>query len=113
LKRPAKAAQSLGRAVSATEQPRWQARVLNLLEFCRKPVRKACPQGRSRLEPARKIETSMEREDKPASKGPANLSPKKLAEKQRLAEALRENLRRRKTQMRERKPEDVKSGSQD
>ena len=55
----------------------------------------------------------MEREDKPASKGPANLSPKKLAEKQRLAEALRENLRRRKTQMRERKPEDVKSGSQD
>ena len=45
----------------------------------------------------------MDQDDKPAPKAPPALSPRKLAEKQRLAEALRENLRRRKTQMRERK----------
>jgi hypothetical protein len=41
---------------------------------------------------------------KPANEnGGAALSPHKLAEKQRLAEALRENLRRRKAQVRGRK----------
>ena len=39
----------------------------------------------------------------PGKEGGKNLSPQKIAEKQRLAEALRENLRRRKAQTRGRK----------
>jgi hypothetical protein len=41
--------------------------------------------------------------DSPDEKGGKNPSPRKVAEKQRLAEALRENLRRRKAQIRGRK----------
>ncbi|WP_296707241.1 hypothetical protein [Rhodoblastus sp.] len=52
----------------------------------------------------------MDQEEKPASvDGPAEarptLSPAKLAEKRRLAEALRANLRRRKAQVRGRRAE--------
>ncbi len=56
---------------------------------------------------------STDPEAKPApQKAPAALSPAKLAEKQRLAEALRANLRRRKDQTRQRKA-GGDAGSQD
>jgi hypothetical protein len=43
--------------------------------------------------------------DEASAGGPPALSPAKLAEKQRLAEALRANLRRRKAQTRQRRAE--------
>jgi hypothetical protein len=72
--------------------------------ICRKSVEKACLPRHSRIEPRGMQDDTPDPDAKAAPKQAAEaLSPAKLAEKQRLAEALRANLRRRKEQTRQRK----------